>query len=96
MGNYNKHMRIIIIYRPNSEHARKVEEYVADFERIHPGASVDIQDVDKPDGAETAKLYGAMEYPAVLAVKDDGQMQQLWQGVDRLPLMNDLAYYISQ
>lgn len=89
-------MRVTILYRPDSEHARRVEEYIADFERFHPGSELQILNIDTPDGAHLAGLYGVMQYPAVLALKDDGQMQQMWEGVDKLPLMNDLAYYAQQ
>lgn len=43
-----------------------------------------------------ATTYGLTENPAVIAIKEDGQMQQMWQGIDKLPLMNDLAYYVQQ
>ncbi len=89
-------MRVIVLYRPNSETARRVEEYIADFERFHPGLGLETHAIDTPDGSQLAQLYGAVEQPVVLALKDDGQMQQMWQGVDKLPLMNDLAYYAQQ
>lgn len=89
-------MRVVVIYRPRSDHARRVEEYVADFERFHPGEDLETLSIDTPDGSHIAELYGIMTYPAVLALKDDGQMQQMWEGVDKLPLMNDLAYYARQ
>lgn len=89
-------MRIIILYRPNSETARRVEEYIADFERFHPGEELQALNIDTLEGAQAAQLYGVMEHPVILALKDDGQMQQMWQGIDKLPLMNDLAYYAQQ
>lgn len=89
-------MRVIVIYRPNSEHARRVEEYIADFQRFHPGETIDVVDIDSIDGAHRAAVYGVMSYPAVLAMANDGQIQQQWEGVDKLPLMNDLAYYAGQ
>lgn len=89
-------MRVIILYRPNSEHARKTEEYITDFERFHPGQMLESLNIDSQEGADTAQLYGVMVYPAVLALKDDGQMQQMWEGIDKLPLMNDLIYYARQ
>jgi thiol-disulfide isomerase/thioredoxin len=89
-------MRIIVLYRVNSEHARHVEEYITDFQRFHSGQSIEALNVDSIEGSEKAELYGVMEYPTVLALKDDGQMQQMWSGVDKLPLMNDLAYYAQQ
>lgn len=93
---YNNHMRVIILYRPNSEHARRVEEYVADFVRFHPSDAIETIDIDSMEGANLSKVYGIMDHPAVLALKNDGQMQQMWQGIDKLPLMNDLAYYAQQ
>ena len=89
-------MRVAILYRPNSEFARRTEEYITDFNRFHPGAPIEVLDIDTIEGAEMAKLYGVMEYPAVLALKEDGSMQQQWSGIDSLPLMNDLAYYANQ
>lgn len=89
-------MRIIILYRPNSETSRRVEDYLTDFNRFHPNEAIDLQDIDSVEGTQTATAYGIVSYPTILAVKDDGQMIQMWQGIDGLPLMNDLAYYAQQ
>lgn len=89
-------MRIIMLYRPDSEHARSAESYMADYERFHPDKHIEVHNVDSREGADLASLYGVMTYPAIVAAKDDGQMQQVWQGIDTLPLMNDLAYYAQQ
>ncbi len=88
-------MRVIALFRPKSEHSRRIEEYITEFERFHPGMTIEVQNVDSIEGTATAQLYGVMEYPAILALANDGQMQQQWQG-DGLPLMNDLAYYAHQ
>lgn len=90
------HMRVVVIYRPNSDHARRVEEYIADFERFHPGETIESISLDTSDGAHLAEVYGIMTYPAVLALAGDGSVQQQWEGADKLPLMNDLAYYAQQ
>lgn len=89
-------MRVLILYRPNSENSRRVEEYVTDFNRFHPYENIEIKNIDDTEGSSLAQLYGVVEHPTVLALKDDGQMQQIWQGIDKLPLMNDLAYYAQQ
>ncbi len=89
-------MRVIIIYRPNSDHARQVEEYIADFERFHPGENLETHNIDTPEGSRIAEVYGVMTYPAILALSNDGQVQQQWEGADKLPLMNDLAYYAQR
>lgn len=69
---------------------------MADFERFHPGLQLATYNIDSIEGSELAQLYGIMDYPAVLALKNDGQVQQQWEGIDKLPLMNDLAYYAQQ
>jgi hypothetical protein len=89
-------MRVVMLYRPNSEFARQAEEYMTDFHRFHPGEKIEILNIDSVEGSHTVQLYGVIEFPAVIAVSNDGVMQQMWQGIDRLPLMNDLAYYAQQ
>lgn len=87
-------MRVVVLYRERSEHARQVEEFIHDFERWHPGTKLNVESLDTRDGAATASLYDISLRPAILALRDDGQLIQSWGG-DRLPLMNDVAYYAN-
>lgn len=87
-------MKVIALYRPRSEHARPVEEYARDFERSR-GKAIELMSLDTRDGAEKANLYGIMQYPALLAVRDDGQLLKEWQG-ERFPLMDEVAAYLDQ
>ncbi len=89
-------MRIIVLYRPDSEHARVVEEYIRDFQRFHPGQKLETFNIDSIEGSHASQLYGVMEFPAIVAASNDGTLQQVWMGADKLPLMNDLAYYAQQ
>ncbi len=84
-----------MLYRPNSEHARVVEDFVRDFAKQHSGGRLDLVDLDTRDGSSTASLYDVMQYPAILAVADDGRLIKEWEG-QNLPLMNELAYYTHQ
>lgn len=65
-----------------------------DFERAHRGAHIDLVSLDTRDGAATASLYDIMQYPAILALQNNGQMVKEWHG-EHLPLMNEVAYYAS-
>lgn len=87
-------MKAVILYRPNSEWARNVEEYAHDFERQR-GKKIELVSLDEPAGADMARLYDITRYPAVLAMRDTGEMLALWQG-EQLPLMNEVAAYIDQ
>jgi hypothetical protein len=85
-------MKIFMLYRPNSDHARPVEEYAHDFERQR-GQPLELMSLDTVEGAEKANLYGIMQYPAVVAVRDDGQLLRDWQG-QPLPLKDEVAAYL--
>lgn len=81
---------IYILYRPNSEHERKVAELKERLERrrINP----ELVDVDSREGAAKVQAYGIMQYPAVLAVRDsDGQSIQTWSG--HLPTVSDVEFF---
>ena len=86
-------MKITILYHPVSEHGRKVEEFAREFEQRHPGNEVNLASLETPEGAQMAKLYDIVRYPAVLALRDSGELLKNWQE-DQLPLMNELASYI--
>ena len=84
-------MRVAVLYRSNSEHERIIREYDREYER-RTGRSLRLYDLNTRDGAAMASLYDITQYPAVLAMSDDGQVLQMWQG-ENLPLMNEVMYY---
>lgn len=83
---------MLVLYRPNSEHGRIVEEFIHDFQRRHADERMEILNVDSREGSAMASLYDVMQYPAVLVVQDDGFIQRSWAG-DNLPLMDEVASY---
>ena len=87
-------MKLVILYRPNSEHATEVESYVRDFEHQHNlGDKVELVSVNTREGAATASLYDVVAYPTIIAMANDGRLLNLWQGKP-LPLMDEVAGYV--
>ncbi len=86
-------MKATILYHPQSEPARAVEEYVRDF-RVQTGKTIDLLSVDTREGADLAALYDVVQYPALLVQQDNGDLVKFWQDV-RLPLMNEVAGYMN-
>lgn len=84
-------MRIVILYRPRSEHSRQVEEFIHDFTREHPDQKLEVLDVDTRDGSNLATLYEVMQYPALLVLENDGHVSRSWIG--QFPLMSEIVYY---
>jgi len=66
-----------------------------DFTRAHTDRGVSLVSLDTRDGVSTASLYDVMQYPAILALSDDGQLLKEWEG-EQLPLMNEVAYFAHQ
>lgn len=86
-------VKLLILYRPDSEHSTQVESFVRDFERGYEAAKrVELISLNTRDGAATASLYDVVAYPAILALADDGSPLNVWQGVP-LPLMHEVAGY---
>jgi hypothetical protein len=84
-------MKIVILYHPKSEHEGKVLDFAADYKR-QKGKELELTSLETVEGDEMAKLYDITRYPAVLAIKEDGQLQRMWQG-EEMPLMDELSYY---
>jgi hypothetical protein len=85
-------MRLVVLYRPESEFSRTVEEFVNNYKRWHEADKLELINYDSRDGSATASLYDVMQQPAILALRDDGSVLKTWQGAT-LPLMDEVASY---
>ena len=87
-------MKLLVLYRPFSEHASVVETFIRDFQRQHDmEGKIEMVSLDTAAGAQKAEAYGLWAYPAIIASTDDGRALNVWQG-EPLPLMNEVAGYI--
>jgi hypothetical protein len=87
-------MKVLVFYRPNSEHARSVEEFLRDLQRQHDvdERHLAVYDVDSREGAAMASLYDIMAYPSFLVVGDDGAFVKGWDN-GNFPLMDEVVSY---
>lgn len=84
-------MKLIVLYRPNSEFARGVEQFVREFTN-RTAKKIELVDVDSKDGIQMMKLYDVLDHPIFLAINNDGSLLQQWSGKP-LPLINELSAY---
>jgi hypothetical protein len=90
---YARMVKLLILYRPDSEHATEVESFVRDFQhQYEAGRKLELLSLNTRDGAATASLYDVMSYPAILVLANDGSILNVWQGKP-LPLMDEVAGY---
>lgn len=86
-------MKILVLYRPNSEHRSLVDEFVRSLAARTDGVhTAEMIDVNTRDGAALASLYDVMRFPAIMVVQNDGRLQQYWEG-DTLPLIDEVIAY---
>lgn len=88
-------MKVVVLYRPNSEHGTMVESFIRDYQRGHEADRLEVLNVDTRDGSATASLYDVMQYPAILVMREDGSLIKSWEG-EAFPLMDEIAYYTFQ
>lgn len=85
-------MKVIVLYRPNSEHGRVVEDFIHDYQARQHGGQLETVDIDSRAGMAMASLYDIVQYPAIMVVRPDGGIVRAWQG-EIMPLMSEVASY---
>ena len=87
-------MKVLVLYRPNSEHGRVIEEFIHEFQRRFEEIKLEVLNIDSRDGSATASLYDIMQYPAILVLRGDGYLQKYWAG-EELPLLDEVVGYAN-
>jgi hypothetical protein len=83
-------MRLTILYREHSDHARAVSEFVGTMRRCYPGKKIELLDIDTRAGASEAALHGVVQYPALIITSYEGRVMNQWEG-DNLPTIDEVA-----
>ena len=79
-------MRVVVVYRSESDYARQVSDFLRDFSR----QTGQVLEEMSPDSME---VYDIVEYPTIIALSDSGQMQNLWHGLP-LPTISEVSFYV--
>lgn len=83
---------MVILYKPNSEHDTKVQNYVRGFQQV-TGKSLSLLDADSREGVDLARLHDIVQFPAIVASEDDGSFIESWPDMDKWPTASELSYY---
>lgn len=87
-------MKVAVLYHPKTEQQGIAEDFARDYRARHHGSELELISLETVEGAELAKLYDIVRYPAILVTTDDGRLQKFWQ--DDIPLIDEVAAYASQ
>ncbi len=85
-------MRVVVIYKRETDYGRQVEDYLFDFKR-QTGHDLEVLNPETPEGISFCETYDILEYPTVIALSDAGQMQNMWRGLP-LPTMSEVSFYV--
>lgn len=87
-------MKVVAVYKRESDYARTVIDWLRDFNR-QTGKTVEELDPDTREGAALCRTYDIVEYPTLLAVDTSGQLQNMWRGA-MLPTISEVSYYVHE
>jgi hypothetical protein len=86
-------MKVVIVYKSESDHARSVLDFLRDFER-QTGHVLQTMEPDSAEGEAFCRAYDIVEYPTVIALSDASVMQNTWSGTP-LPTISEVSYYVQ-
>lgn len=84
-------MRVVCVWRRESDYGRMVEEWITTFEHM-TGKEIETLDPDTRDGGDFCRTYDIVEYPTIVALSDDGAVLASWPG-KQLPLFDEVSYW---
>lgn len=87
-------MRVVVVTKDNTDYARQVSEFLESFVR-QTGRNLETLDPESLEGGVFCKAYDIVEYPTVVALSSDGQLQNMWRGT-KLPTIGEVSYYATQ
>ncbi len=86
-------MRVVVISKDETDYAREVSDYLADFKRF-TGHDLEVIDPESREGIGFCQTYDILQYPTIIALSDQGQMQNIWVGRP-LPTISEVSYYVQ-
>lgn len=86
-------MRVVVISKPDRDYSRAVTTFLDDFIR-RTGKELEVLDPETRDGESLCRTYDILEHPTVIALSDDGRLQNMWKGLP-LPTISEVSYYVS-
>ena len=82
--------RVVCVFRDNEDYSRTVTEWLENFRR-QTGREIETMNPD--ENPTFCEVYDIVEYPTIIALRDDGNVLETWRGKD-MPLMDEVLYYM--
>lgn len=86
-------MRVVVVYKDKTDYARIVEEFLHDFKR-QTGHDLEVINPEERQNLQFCEAYDILRYPTILAISDDGRLQNSWVDLP-LPTISEVSYYVQ-
>lgn len=86
-------MRVVVITKDQNDYTREVLDYLSDFKR-QTGHDLETVNPDTAEGTQFCDTYDIVEYPSIVAISNDGVLQNSWSGLP-MPTISELSYYVQ-
>lgn len=86
-------MRVVVLFKEQTDYARQVTDFIVDFKR-QTGHDLEVVDPESSEGINFTEAYDILEFPTLVAISDDGQVQNQWRGMP-LPTISEVSYYVQ-
>ncbi len=87
-------MRVVCVWRRESEYGRALEEWIMEFER-RTGREVESLEPDEAEGEQFCRTYDVVEYPTIMVLSNGGEVLANWRG-QQLPLFDEVSYWATR
>ena len=86
-------MKVSVVYKPESDHARTVTDWIRDFAR-QTGKTVEEINPESLHGESFVRAYDIVEYPTLIAIDHEGVVHNIWRGT-MLPTISEVSFYVQ-
>lgn len=86
-------MRLVVAYKNKRDYSSTVDDFLRDI-KYQTGHDLEIIDPETLAGSQFCETYDILEFPTVMAISNDGIIQNTWSGLP-LPTISEISYYFQ-
>ena len=87
-------MKIVVLWKEDTDYAREVREWMQEFTH-ETGKEVESLNPVSTEGETFATARDILQFPAVVAVREDGAVLNQWLGTP-LPQFDEVLFFVKE
>jgi hypothetical protein len=86
-------MKLVILDHDRTEFTRSLDTFALECKR-KTDQKIETISLETKEGSAISELYSPLNFPAILIIREDGQLVRSWQG-SSLPVIDDVVGYLN-